>query len=139
MTRDLIEFYDNIIMLNKEVSIYEDKEGNYTILPTGSLFASVDYNELNKQQYEIAKFNGDIPKNFIPNKTKVKKAISKYEVTKKEEDRYTLVDKEEEVNQIWFVINNLKIRKAYLTKEEANEVAHKINDRVFKALDMKAK
>lgn len=134
MTKDLEKFYDSIEIMNKELAIYKDEQGNYTILPTGSLLVSVDYNELNKQQYDIAVFNQDIPKDFISNIIKVKKAVSKFDITKKEEDKFTLTEKEEDARQVWFVMNNLKIKKAFNKKEDALKLAEEINSKIFKEL-----
>lgn len=134
MTKDLEKFYEYTKVINKELAEYKDEEGNYTLLPVTALLLSVDYNELNKQQFEVAKFNQDIPKDCITKIAKVKKAISKYEITHKEEDRFTLVEKEEDVHQVWFAINQLKIKKAFLTKEEAVKYAEKINKSILKKL-----
>lgn len=134
MTKDLKKFYENIEIQNKELAIYKDEQGNYTILPTGSLLVSVDYNELNKQQYDIAVFNQDIPKDFISNIIKVKKAVSKFDITHKEEDRFTLVEKEEDARQVWFVMNNLKIKKAFNKKEDALKLAEEINSKILREL-----
>lgn len=132
MTKDLEKFYNEcIIIIDENLTKYKDEEGNYSILPTPALLVAVDYNELNKQQYEIAVFNQDIPKDFIAEITKVKKAVSKYDITHKEEDKFTLVEKEEDVRQVWFVMNQLKIKKAFNNKKEALELAEEINNKII--------
>ena len=137
MTKDLDKFYKYTKVVNKELAEYKDDEGNYTLLPVTALLVSVDYNELNKQQFEIAKFNQDIPKDCITNIKKVKKAISKFDITHNEKDRFTLVEKEEDVHQVWFVINQLKIKKAFLSKDEAVKYAEDINKEILKKLEVK--
>lgn len=128
MTKDLSKFYEKYItILDENLTEYKDDDGNYSILPTPALLVAVDYNELNKQQYEIAKFNQDIPKDFKPMAKLVKKAVSKYDITHKEEDKFTLTEKEEAVNAVWFVINQLKIKKAFNNKEDALNYAELIN------------
>lgn len=136
MTKDLDLFYKYTKVVNKEFAEYKDDEGNYTLLPVSALLLSVDYNELNKQQFEIAKFNQDIPKDCITKIKKTKKAISKFDLTHKEEDRYILVEKEEDVHQVWFAINQLKIKKCFLTKEEAIKYAEDINNKILKKLEV---
>lgn len=132
MTKDLEKFYNECItILDENLTEYKDEQGNYSILPTPALLVAVDYNELNKQQYDIAVFNQDIPKDFIAGITKVKKAVSKFDITHKEEDRFTLVEKEEDVRQVWFVMNQLKIKKAFNKKEEALKLAEKINKKIL--------
>lgn len=128
MTKDLDKFYkEYTTILDESLTEYKDEKGNYSILPTSALLVAVDYNELNKQQYDIAIFNQDVPKNFISNITKVKKAINKFDITHKEEDRFTLTEKEEDVHQVWFVINQLKLKKAFNKKEDALKYAEEIN------------
>jgi len=132
MTKDLEKFYNECItILDENLTEYKDEKGNYSILPTAGILVSVDYNELNKQQYDVAVFNQDIPKDFKATITKVKKAVCKYDITHKEEDRFTLVEKEEDVRQVWFVMNNLKIKKAFNKKEDALELAEKINKKII--------
>ena len=135
MTKDLIEFYDSIEILNKELSIYKDKDLNYSVLPTAALVVAVDYNELNKEQWNIAKFNGDIPKDFETEITMIDKPVSKYEITKKEADRYTLTTKKEGVHKVWFVMNQFKVKKAFKSGEEALELAEKINKPILDKLN----
>lgn len=132
MTKDLDKFYKEYTnILDENLTQYKDEQGNYSILPTSALLVAVDYNELNKQQYDIAVFNQDIPKDFITEITKVKKAVSKYDITHKEEDKFTLTEKEESVHQIWFVINQLKMKKAFNKKEDALKYAEEINHEIL--------
>lgn len=128
MTKDLDKFYhEYTTIIDENLSQYKDDDGNYSILPTSALLVAVDYNELNKQQFEVAKFNQDIPKDFICEISKVKKAVCKYDITHKEEDKFTLTEKEEDVRKIWFVVNQLKMKKAFSNKDDALIYAEEIN------------
>lgn len=134
MTKNLNEFYKNLEIVNKDLSIYKDDEHNYSVLPTAGLLVAVDYNELNKQQWEIAKFNQDIPKDFETELALVDKTVSKYDITHKEEDKYTLTTKKEAVHRVWFVMNQFKIKKAFSNGKEALKYAEEINKPILKAL-----
>lgn len=134
MVRDLEKFYKCTKMIDKQISEYEDEDGNYAILPTTALLVNVDYNEFEKEQYNVAVFNGDIPKDFKTDIKNIKKPVPKMEITKKPEDKYTITEKEVAVKPVWFVINGAKIKKAYNNKEEALKKAKKINEQVIKIL-----
>ena len=134
MVKDLDKFYNSIKIIDKQITSYEDEEGNYNIIPTSSLLVGVDYNEFEKNQYDIAVFNGDIPKDFTTEIKNIKKPIPKYEITKKEEDRYTITEKEVAVKPVWFIINSLKIKKVFNNKEEALKQAKKINKTIIEIL-----
>lgn len=134
MTKNLSEFYDNIQIISKDFSIYKDDDHNYSVLPTAGLLVAVDYNELNKQQWEVAKFNQDIPKDFETEIVEVNKTVNKYDITHKEEDKYTLTTKKEAVHKVWFVINQFKIKKAFSNGEEALQYAEQINEPILKML-----
>lgn len=134
MTRNLDEFYKNIELKNKDFSIYKDNDHNYSVLPTAGILVAVDYNELNKQQWEVAKFNQDIPKDFESEIIEVDKTVSKYDITHKEEDKFVLTIKKEAVHKVWFVINQFKIKKAFADGKEALEYAEKINTPILKIL-----
>ena len=134
MVKDLDVFYKSTKILDKQITIYEDEEGNYSVLPTTALLVNVDYNEFEKKQYEVAVFNGDIPKDFKTEVKTIKKPIPKFEITKKEEDRYIITEKEVTVKPVWFIINGAKIKKAFNNKEEALKEAKKINKKVLEKL-----
>lgn len=134
MTKNLDEFYKNLEIVNKDLSIYRDDDHNYSVLPTAGLLVAVDYNELNKQQWEIAQFNQDIPKDFITEIVEVDKPVPKYDITHKEEDKYTITTKKEAVRRVWFVMNQFKIKKAFSNGKEALKYAEEINKPILKAL-----
>lgn len=134
MVKDLDKFYNSLKIIDKTMSVYEDKDGNYSVLPTSSLLVAVDYNEFEKNQYDVAVFNGDIPKDFKTDIKNIKKPVPKYEITKKEEDRYIITEKEVAVKPVWFVINGLKIKKAFNNKEKALKKAKEINEVIIETL-----
>ena len=130
MEKDLIKFYDNIEVINKDLSKYEDNKGNMFILNTINLLARVDYMELTKEEYKVAKFQQKI-EDLDYSTTNIKRAIPKSEITKKEEDKYTLVDKEVSVRQIWNVSNPYGVFKSYTNKEEAVKYAKEVNEKIL--------
>ena len=134
MTRNLDEFYKNIEIVNKDFSIYRDDDHNYSVLPTAGILVAVDYNELNKQQWEVAKFNQDIPKDFETEIVEVDKTVNKYDITHKEEDKFILTNKKEAVHRIWFVMNQFKVKKAFKDGKEAQDYAERINKPILEIL-----
>lgn len=130
MEKDLIKFYDNIEVINKDLSKYEDNKGNMFILNTINLLARVDYMELTKEEYKVAKFQQKI-EDLDYSTTNIKRVVSKNEITKKEEDKYTLVDKEVSVRQIWNVSNPYGVFKSYTNKEEAVKYAKEVNEKIL--------
>lgn len=131
MEKDLIKFYDNIEVINKDLSRYEDDKGNMFILNTINLLARVDYMELTKEEYKVAKFQQKI-EDLDYSMTNIKRVVSKNEITKKEEDKYTLVDKEVAVRQIWNVSNPYGVFKSYTNKDEAVKYAKEVNEKILK-------
>ena len=131
MEKDLIKFYDNVEVINKDLSRYEDDKGNMFILNTINLLARVDYMELTKEEYKVAKFQqkiDDLDYSII----NVTKVVPKSEITKKEEDKYTLVDKEVSVREIWNVSNPYGVFKSYTNKDEAVKYAKEVNEKILK-------
>lgn len=131
MEKDLIKFYNNVEVINKDLSRYEDNKGNMFILNTINLLARVDYMELTKEEYKVAKFQQKIEDLDYP-MANIKRVVSKNEITKKEEDKYTLVDKEVSVRQIWNVSNPYGVFKSYTDKDEAVKYAKEVNEKILK-------
>lgn len=131
MEKDLIKFYDNIEVINKDLSKYEDSKGNMFILNTINLLTRVDYMELTKEEYKVAKFQQKI-EDLDYSTINIKRVVSKNEITKKEEDKYTLVDKEVSVRQIWNVSNPYGVFKSYTDKDEAVKYAKEVNEKILK-------
>lgn len=125
-------FNENVTIKDKDISIYEDKEGNYAILPTANLLCGVQYNELTEEQLNIAKFEGKIPKDIKLKTKEVKKLVKKSDLTGNEKDKYTLVEGDKEQRYIvWFVIDGMKNLTAFNNKEEAIAKAKERNDIVL--------
>ena len=131
MEKELDKFYKCITIKNKLLSIYEDEKGNYNVVNTPGLFVAVEYLQVNKEEKTIAVFNQILPKNMIGNKTRRVKAIPKENITHKPEDKYTLVEQEEDVEEFYVVSNALKVNKVFTNKEEALKEAKKINKKIM--------
>lgn len=130
MERDLCKFIDNIEIINKDLSKYADEKGNTFIFNTINAVVKVDYLELTKEEYQTAKFSkkiDDLDYNII----NIKKAVPKNEITGKDEDKYTITEKEVAVRQIWNVSNPYGAFKSYTTKEEAIKIAEHINNKIL--------
>ena len=131
METDLIKFMENIKMLNKDISIYKNEEkGILFYVNTIQLLAKVERLELSKEEYKKALFEkkiNDLEYGII----EVDRPQSKYLITKKQEDMYTIVDSKVKVRQIWNVSNPLGIYKSFTNKEEAMELAEEINKNII--------
>ena len=127
MKKDLKDFLKNLTKINKDLVKYQDEKGNIIYAPLNALYASCTYLELNKQQYEQMVFQQTItPEDY--NVIEIKTQTSKYEITKKEEDRFTLVDTTAKVRQIWVVSNQLQFTSCFKTKEEAEKLVKEIEE-----------
>lgn len=134
MTKDLVKFYNNLKEING-VYQYEDSEGNYCILDDKKfLSVGVFYQELSEEELIQARFKQEIDKNIKLNTIKVNKPVDKSTITHKEKDKGTLIDKETEVYQVWICSNGLGLKSCFNTKEEALELAKKINKRLYPML-----
>ena len=130
MEKDLCKFYENINYINKDISEYADSKGNRFIFNTINALVRVDYLELSKEEYQMALFQQKVQENDY-NIINIKKAVPKNEITKKEEDKYTIAEKEVAVRQVWNVSNAFGIVKSFTNKEEANKLAIEINSGIL--------
>ena len=130
MEKNLSKFYENVNILGKEFSVYEDSNGNLFTLNTINLLARVDKLELTKEEYQVAKFQQKVEDLEYSIKN-IKKAVPKNEITGKDEDKLTLVDKEVAVREIWNVSNALGIVKSFTNKEDALKTAKEINKKIM--------
>jgi hypothetical protein len=103
MEKDLCKFYENIEYINKDISEYVDAKGNNFIFNTINALVRVDYLELSKEEYQMALFQQKVQEGDY-NIINIKKPVPKNEITKKEEDKYTITEKEVAVRQIWNVV-----------------------------------
>ena len=131
--KDLVKFNNCVEVINKEISKYEDPKGTMFFVNTSKLLVSVEAMELSKEELQKALFQNEVD-DLKYEIEKVDKVVSKYSITKKEEDRYTLTNAKVDVRKVYNVVNGLKIHKSYTTKEEALEVANAINSKYMKYL-----
>ena len=137
MIKDLEEYYKHIKYINDRVAEYEDEEGNYFQVTPSNLLVAVQYQALNKQEYEQAVFQQLVPKDIICKEIDIDKIIPKNEVTHNDKDKFTLATIKQKAKQVWFVMNSVGIKKAYNDKEEALKVAKEINKKIFEVCDIK--
>jgi len=134
MQDNILDFNKKVEILNKDYSLYKDEEkGVMFALNTVNCLARVDYIELSKEEWEKAKFEmkiDDLDYNII----EITRPQSKYFLTKKEEDKYTIVDSKVSVRQVWNVSNSIGIHKSFTNKEEAMELANNINENILNVI-----
>lgn len=134
MQDNILEFMDKVEILNKDLSIYRDKEkGSIFVLNTVHLVARVDYLELDKQEYTIAKFQKKI-EDLDYKIEDIDRPVPKNEITKKDEDKYTITNKKVSVRKVWNVSNGAGTYKSFTNKEDAMNLAEEINLKVIKYL-----
>lgn len=130
----LDEFMENIEILGKEFSIYTDeKKGVSFPLNTVHLLTRVDMLELSKEEYQVAKFQKKID-DLDYKIENIKKAVPKNEITGKDEDKFTITEKEVAVRKIWNVSNTAGAFKSFTDKEDALKSSKEINVKVFEYL-----
>ena len=132
MERELNKFMKNIT-LDKEISVYEDEEGNLFNVNTIKLLTSVEVLKLPKEEYVKAVFEKRID-DLDYTETTIHVPIPKNTITKKDEDKYTLVDKEMKAKIIYNVSNQIGLYKSYIDKESALEFAKDVNAEIKKYL-----
>lgn len=137
MERDLIKFNKNITKVTKEIAKYEDEKGNYMLIPTGQLLCNVEYMELDEINYKKALFEMIIDKDAKYNKITITKPVDKYNKTKNEKDKGTIIDAEVEVSQVWVVKNGLGLTKAFANKEKALSYVEEINNKYLEMAEVK--
>ena len=134
MSNSIEEFMNKIIVKGKDYTIYNNEEkGIIFPLNTINLLARLDYLELDKQQYEGALFQKKIEEGNY-DIINIKRPVPKNEITGKEEDKTTLVDREIAVRQVWNVSNGAGVFKSFNNKDEAIRFTNEINNKVFEWL-----
>lgn len=130
VNEDLKSFMDNLTILNKDCSEYFNKEkGTKYMVPNSYIYARCDYLELTNDELKKERFAQNVnkePKEF--NVIESTRPVSKYETTKREEDKYTIIDGKVKVNQIWRVSNGMKYIQTFNNKEEALKFLDSINE-----------
>lgn len=134
MEKDLCKLDDKIYIINKEFSEYEDKEKGVKFpFNTVNLLTRVDLLELTKEEYQVAKFQQKI-EDLDYKIENIKRAVPKNEITKKDEDKFTITEKEIAVRKVWNVSNTLGAFKSFTNKEDALKLSKEINDKIFEYL-----
>lgn len=130
----LDEFMENVEILGKEFSMYvDDEKGVMFPLNTVHLLTRVDMLELSKEEYQVAKFQKKID-DLDYKIENIKRAVPKNEITGKDEDKFTITEKEVAVRKIWNVSNTAGAFKSFTDKNEAMEYSKKINKEVLEYL-----
>lgn len=125
---------ESINIFNKEFSEYEDKEKGVKFpFNTVNLLTRVDLLELSKEEYQVAKFQQKI-EDLDYKIENIKRAVPKNEITKKDEDKFTITEKEVAVRKVWNVSNTLGAFKSFTNKEDALKLSKEINDKIFEYL-----
>ena len=130
MEKDLCKFIENTTIINKDLSLYQDEKGNTFVFNTINGVVKVDYLELAKEEYQVAKFQQKI-EDLDYTIINVKRPVPKNEITGKEEDKLTIAEKEVAVRQIWNVTNPYGAFKSFTNKEKAIELANDINTKIL--------
>ena len=135
MEKELKLFMEKINIINKDFAVYEDYDKG-TIVPvnTISLLANLEYLELEKTQFDVAVFQQKIDGSLDYKITNIKKPVPKIEITGKDEDKNTIVEKECAVRQVWNVSNRYGAFQSFNDKDEAIAYAQEINKKIFEAL-----
>lgn len=137
LNKNLNEFMENVEILSKEYAVYNDNEKGISFpFNTVNLLCRVDYLELTKEEYDKSKFEKKI-EDLDYSIVDINRPQSKFFITKKEEDKYTIVDSKVSVRQVWNVTNAIGIFKSFTNKEEALETQKAINEEIFKYLQVK--
>lgn len=131
---DLRDFMDKVEIIKDNIGLYTNKErGLIYPLSVASLLCRVDYLELSKEELNSAKFKKEIDdKDYTM--YDLEKMVSKSEITKKQEDFYTLTKKTFKGCKIWNVSNQLKIHNTFEDKEEAIKLCEEINKKVLDSI-----
>lgn len=130
----LDEFMKDVEILGKEFSVYTDeKKGVMFPLNTVHLLTRVDMLELSKEEYQVAKFQKKID-DLDYKIENIKKAVPKNEITGKDEDKFTITEKEVAVRKIWNVSNTAGAFKSFTDKDEAMGYSKNINKEVLNYL-----
>lgn len=127
----LDEFMEKVEILGKEFSMYVDDEKGVSFpLNTVHLLTSVDMLELSKEEYQVAKFQKKVD-DLDYKIENIKKAVPKNEITGKDEDKFTITEKEVAVRKIWNVSNTAGAFKSFTNKDDALKASKEINTKVF--------
>lgn len=136
MERDLIKFNENITKVSKDICKYEDEKGNSMLIPTGQLFASSEFMELDEMSYKKAVFEKIIDKNLQYNEVNVTRTIDKSIKSGKKKDQGTLIDSKVPVKLVWVVKNGVGLTKSFNNITEALNLVNEINKKYFEIAEL---
>lgn len=131
MKDEQLQDFMNKLEVNEKVAIYKnEQEGLMYPITLAHLLCRVDYLELDEKELKVSKF-----KNIIEDKDykmqDCEKLIPKNEITKKEEDTFTLTKKSYKGAKVWNVSNQLGIHTTYENQEDAFKLCEEINKKVL--------
>ena len=109
-----------------------DKGIIYPLTPQ-HLLCRIDYLELDKQEYTVAKFQNKI-EDLSYTIEEIERPVPKNEITKKEEDKFTITNKKVSVRKVWNVTNGAGVIKSFTKKEDAIKLVEEINNKVLDKL-----
>lgn len=134
MEKDLIQFEKNIKESNYNNCVeYEDEKGNYQIIPISSCIVGVQYNELTKEEYQKALFQGII-KDKKYDEIESTRVVDKSTITHNKKDQGVLIDKKVIIKKIYVVTNGLKATASFENKDDAIKLAKEINNKYRKLI-----
>ena len=128
MEKDLCKFYDYVRVINKDLSEYNDEKGNCFIFNTVNALVRMDYLELTKEEFTSLKFQQkveDLDYEII----NIKRPVPKNEITGKDEDKFTITEKEVAVRKVWNVSNAFGITKSFINQLDALNFYNEINSK----------
>lgn len=134
MEMQLDNFMSKIKILNKDLAIYKDEEKGFMYcINTVNLIARVDALELDKAQYEKMLFEKKIEK-LEYNVETINRPMPKNIITKKDSDKFTIVDCEVKVKKVYNVSTTIGAYKSFINKEEALNYAEQHNASILDIL-----
>lgn len=130
MKDELLQDFMNKLEINDKYATYKnEKEGLMYPITITHLLCRVDYLELDEKEIKVSKF-----KNIITDKeyklVDCEKLVPKSEITKKEEDTFTMTTKKYKGAKVWNVSNQLGIHTTYENQEDAFALCEEINKKV---------
>ena len=135
----LEEFMQHVSFKNDKIAIYENKEKGLSYpLTSATLLCRVDYLELESNSklagaLEKAKFEGKV-ENKDYTIQDIEKLVPKSDITKNDNDKYTLTKKTCKGAKIYNVSNQIGIINSYEDKDQAFKLCNEINDKVLENL-----
>ena len=136
MKTEQLQDFMNKLEVNEKIAIYKNEESGLMYpITLAHLLCRVDYLELESckkpaGELEKAKF-----KNIIEDKDyqlhDCEKLVPKSEITKKEEDFFTMTKKTYKGAKVWNVSNQLGIHTTYENQEDAFTLCEEINKKVL--------